>query len=173
MRAVLPRWAAGAPDDHASPLRVTGVGCYETSTQGLLRGRGRLGGQVRGEDRHQSRARVSGVLRRVRQGSLRIDRSSAPVDREGSHCHESSRGLWALCHEYGWGPCGWGGQEGTHEIPLSSSSSVKDDTPVELFFFFFSIKAKQVTDNNTTDSLLPKSSSASHLETRCKKVTYF
>lgn len=102
----------------------------------LLRGRGRLGGQVRGEDCHQSRARVSGVLRRVRQGSLRIDRSSAPVDREGSHCQESFRGLWALHREYGWGPCGWGGEEGTHEIPVSSSSSVKDDIPVELSFFF-------------------------------------
>lgn len=102
----------------------------------LLRGRGRLGGQVRGEDCHQSRARVSGVLRRVRQGSLRIDRSSAPVDREGSHCQESFRGLWALHREYGWGPCGWGGEEGTHEIPVSSSSSVKDDIPVELSFFY-------------------------------------
>lgn len=55
---------------------------------------------------------------------------------------------------------------------MSSSSSVKDDIPVELSFFS-PIKAKQVTDNNTTDSLLPKTSSASHLETRCKKVTHF
>lgn len=31
---------------------------------------------------------------------------------------------------------GW--EEGTHEIPVSRSSSVKDGIPVELFFFFFS-----------------------------------
>lgn len=75
-----------------------------------VEGRGRLGGQVRGEDCHQSRARVSGVLKRVRQGSLRIDRSSAPVDREGSHCQESLEACEPYIVNMDGGPCGWGGR---------------------------------------------------------------
>lgn len=42
-------------------------------------------------------------------------------------------------------PCGWGGEEGVHQIPMSSHfcSSAKDNT-VELFFF--QMKAKQLID---------------------------